>query len=79
MIHQGMSREEWLIFYRSQLVLKRHREISQVFIDGLVGKNFSRALAFYLDHHVEYLAALASIGHKPAAEKNRETRPAASA
>jgi hypothetical protein len=79
MIHQGMSREEWLIFYRSQLVLKRHREISQVFIDGLVGKNFSRALAFYLDHHTEYLAALESIGHKPAEEKNRETRTAVSA
>lgn len=66
MIRHDMSQEEWLIFYRSQLVLRRHREISQVFIDGLVGKNFARALAFYLDHHGEYLAALESIGPKSA-------------
>ncbi len=79
MIRQEMSQEEWLIFYRSQLVLKRHREISQVFIDGLVGKNFTRALAFYLDHHTEYLAALESIGRKPAAELNRENWRSASA
>jgi hypothetical protein len=57
-----MSREEWLIFYRSQLVLLRYREISQVFVDGLVGKNFSRALAFYLDHYERYLNELSHLG-----------------
>ena len=46
---ETMSQEEWLIFYRSQLVLKHNKEISQVFVDGLVGRNFSKALAFYLD------------------------------
>ncbi len=61
-IFENMSREEWLIFYRSQLVLKRHREISQVFVDGLVGKNFSRALSFYLDRSEEYLHDLEKIG-----------------
>ncbi len=59
-----MSREEWLIFYRSQLVLHRYREISQVFVDGLVGKNFSRALAFYLDHYERYLTELATLGKR---------------
>jgi hypothetical protein len=58
----SMSQEEWLIFYRSQLVLKRHKEISQVFVDGLVGKNFSKALAFYLDRSEEYLAELEKLG-----------------
>ena len=61
---QNMSEEEWLIFYRSQLVLKRHKEISQVFVDGLVGKNFAKALAFYLDRSEEYLDDLKSLGTK---------------
>jgi hypothetical protein len=61
-ISQEMSQEEWLIFYRSQLVLNRHREISQVFVDGLVGKNFSKALSFYLDRSEEYLADMEKLG-----------------
>jgi hypothetical protein len=59
-----MSREEWLIYYRSQLVLNRHREISQVFVDGLVGKNFSKPLAFYLDRSEQYLADMGKLGVK---------------
>lgn len=61
-ICETMSQEEWLIFYRSQLILKRYREISQVFVDGLVGKNFSRALSFYLDRSEEYLSDLEKLG-----------------
>ncbi|NDV26042.1 hypothetical protein [Desulfovibrio sp. JC010] len=63
-IIQDMSREEWLIFYRSQLILKRHKEISQVFVDGLVGKHFSKALAFYLDQSPQYLADMEKLGKK---------------
>ncbi len=62
MVVQKMSQEEWLIFYRSQLVLNRHKEISQVFVDGLVGKNFSKALSFYLDRSEEYLADMEKLG-----------------
>lgn len=62
MIYQDMSDEEWLIYYRSQLVLKRHKEISQVLVDGLVGKYFSKALAFYLDRSEEYLADMEAMG-----------------
>ncbi len=54
-ISRDMSKEECLIFLRSQYVLKRYREISQMFVDGLVGKNFSKALAFYLDRSDKYL------------------------
>ena len=61
-IVQDMSEEEWLIFYRSQLVLKRHKEISQVFVDGLVGKHFSRALSFYLDQSDQYLEDMKWLG-----------------
>ena len=57
-----MSTEEWLIFYRSQLVLKRQREISQVFVDGMVGRNFAKALSFYLDRSDAYLLDMVEIG-----------------
>ncbi|MCL2790208.1 MAG: hypothetical protein FWD79_06140 [Desulfobulbus sp.] len=57
-----MSAEEWLIFYRSQLVLKRHREISQMFVDGMVGRNFAKALAFYLDRSDAYLRDMVAMG-----------------
>ncbi len=65
---QEMSREEWLIFHRSQLVLRRYQEISQFFVDGLVGKNFSKALSFYLDHFEHYLHDLERL-------ENRHTSP----
>ena len=58
----AMSTEEWLIFYRSQLVLKRQREISQVFVDGLVGRNFAKALSFYLDRADAYLQDMVQMG-----------------
>ncbi|MDR2551095.1 MAG: hypothetical protein LBD10_12940 [Desulfobulbus sp.] len=58
----AMSAEEWLIFYRSQLVLKRQREISQVFVDGMVGRNFAKALAFYLDRSDAYLLDMVEMG-----------------
>jgi len=62
MLYKDMSEEEWLIFYRSQLILKRHKEISQVFVDGLIGKNFAKALSFYLDRSEEYLVEMEAIG-----------------
>jgi hypothetical protein len=58
MIMKGMSAEELLIFVRTQCVLERYREISQLFVDGVVGKNFSRPLAFYLDRSKGYLDAI---------------------
>jgi hypothetical protein len=61
-ISQDMTKEEWLIFLRSQYVLKRYREISQLFVDGLVGKNFSKALAFYLEKSDAYLEDMEGMG-----------------
>jgi hypothetical protein len=52
---RAMTREERQILYRSQYILKRYREISQLFVDGIVGKHFSKALALYLDRSDEYL------------------------
>ena len=39
-------------------VLQREKDISQMFVDGLVGRKFSKALAFYLNRSEEYLRAL---------------------
>jgi len=46
------------IFLASQRVLANQREISQLFLDGILGKNFSAGLAFYLDYATGYLQAL---------------------
>ena len=61
MIIKGMSHEELQIFIRTQTVLERNREVSQLFVDGVVGKNFSRALSFYLDRSQEYLRTIKKI------------------
>jgi hypothetical protein len=53
-----MPREERRVFLLSQYVLLRRREISELFLDGLVGKNFAKALAFYLDNAKNYLDAI---------------------
>ncbi|SDB39411.1 hypothetical protein SAMN05660653_01868 [Desulfonatronum thiosulfatophilum] len=50
-----MSTEERRVFLLSQYVLQRERDISQLFLDGLVGKNFAGALAFYLHNWRRYL------------------------
>ena len=50
-----MTAEERSIFARSQNVLVREREISQMFVDGLVGRNFAPALAFFLNRYYDYL------------------------
>jgi len=57
-IMKEMSFEERQIFVRVQSVLERNKEVSQLFVDGIVGKNFSRALSFYLERSGPYLAAI---------------------
>ncbi len=57
-IMKAMSGEERRIMVASQLVLSQQRQISQLFVDGVLGKKFSRALSFYLDCSEEYLKSL---------------------
>lgn len=57
-IMADMTQEERLIFTHSQLVLTRVHEVSQLFVDGLMGPNFARPLAFYLEKHEQYLSDL---------------------
>lgn len=53
-----MSNEEKSIFIAAQNVLFAEKEISRLLVDGLIGKNFSRPLAFYLDYGKDYLGAM---------------------
>ncbi|MBU0986933.1 MAG: hypothetical protein KKH68_06740, partial [Proteobacteria bacterium] len=50
-----LSEDERYILVSSQFTLQRHREISQLFIDGILGSNFPRPLSFYLSRYEEYL------------------------
>ncbi len=53
-----LSEDERHILVSSQFTLLRHREVSQMFIDGMLGKNFPKPLSFYLTRHEEYLGAI---------------------
>ena len=53
-----LSDEEKQIFIGCQSILRRQREISQMFIDGVVGINFSKGLSFYLQYAPGYLKAM---------------------
>lgn len=55
---RGMSEGEREILVRSQSVLRRKSEVGQLLRDGIVGKKFEKALAFYLDSSEEYLNVL---------------------
>ena len=57
-IVRHMPQADRTVLARSQLILVREKEISQLFVDGLVGRNFSRPLAFYLARRQEYLRAM---------------------
>jgi hypothetical protein len=50
-----LSEDERYVLVSSQFTLQRHREISQMFIDGILGINFPRPLSFYLSRYEEYL------------------------
>ncbi|MCF8096010.1 MAG: hypothetical protein K9J79_11695 [Desulfobacteraceae bacterium] len=50
-----ISEDERNVLIKAQSILKMEREISQMFIDGIIGRNFSKPLAFYLDRYQEYL------------------------
>ena len=57
-LSKTLSYEEKRILVGCQAILKREREISQMFIDGVVGMNFSKGLSFYLQCAPGYLNAM---------------------
>lgn len=60
-----MTREEKIILAKGQNVLLPVQDVSQLFIDGFIGKNFARALSFYLTSHEAYIDSIVTtIQHK---------------
>ena len=59
-----MSAEERLVFVRFQKSLTEYKEVSRLFLSGMLGSNFSKALAFYLDNYKAYLSAIEDICRK---------------
>ncbi len=53
-----LTEEERHILITAQMTLMRKREISQMFIDGVLGQDFARALSFYLSFYPGYLKTL---------------------
>lgn len=53
-----MDGDERRILIKAQTILNMEKEISQMFIDGIAGNNFSKPLAFYLSRSGEYLKAI---------------------
>ena len=56
-----MTMEERLIFLRFQYVLERQKMICNLFLDGFLGKNYSKAMAFYLSRGNQYINSLNKI------------------
>jgi hypothetical protein len=69
MLVKTLSDEERQILLGSLHILKRQREISTLFIDGIIGKNFSAGLAFYLNASRQYLEDIQKILGNPAKQK----------
>ena len=64
LIMRSLSREERRILLESQQILTQEKEISLLMVEGLAGKNFSKALSFYLTRFRGYLAALDKLERK---------------
>ncbi len=54
-LFRKMSPEEQSILAISQQILKFEQEIGQMFLDGMIGKNFRSGLSFYLSYYRKYL------------------------
>ena len=56
-----MSADEKIFMVRAQRVLKHKRLISEMLLNGLVGKKFELALAFYLSHADRYISTFSRL------------------
>ncbi len=66
----AMTAEEREIFLVSQQILNQERDISRLFVDGVVGKRFSKALSFYLMRYPKYLKQIQAINLKHSSMPN---------
>ena len=70
------SPDEQCILLRTQRLLERKRPISELFINDLVGKNFSPPLAFYLEQCATYLRDMRELARRHGVEWDVTSRPA---
>ncbi|CCK80098.1 hypothetical protein [Desulfobacula toluolica] len=56
-----LTPEEKIIFLQSQKILEHEQYISRLFVDGILGRNFSRPLSFYLTTYKNYLYSIEKI------------------
>ncbi len=76
MLAKSLSPEECRILLGSLHILKKQREISMLFIDGIIGKNFSSGLAFYLNSAGQYLGDVQKILGDPVEQKELSNQEA---
>lgn len=58
---ENMTEDEMDVFLASQQILAEEKEVATLFVNGLVGRNFSKALSFYLLRYPEYLKGIAKM------------------
>jgi len=56
-----MTPEEKAIFFQAQNMLRHEHYISRLFVDGILGGNFSRPLSFYLTAYPAYLNSIEKV------------------
>lgn len=56
-----LTPEERTLFIQSQKILEHEQYISRLFVDGILGKNFSKPLSFYLTNYQNYLSGIQKI------------------
>jgi hypothetical protein len=56
-----LTPEEKTIFFQAQKLLEHEQFISRLFVDGILGRNFSRPLSFYLTTYQKYLRSIEKI------------------
>ena len=61
---KSMTSEERLVFIRFQQTLTEYKEVSRLFLSGMLGSSFSQALAFYLDNYASYLHSIEEMCRK---------------
>ena len=53
-----LTPEEKTIFFQAQKMLEHEQFISRLFVDGILGRHFSRPLSFYLTTYQKYLRSI---------------------
>ena len=69
---KSFTREEIRILTGAQQILLQEKKISLLIVNGMLGKNFSRALSFYLDRFMGYLENLKKMADKVEKQRVRE-------